>query len=111
METLHSEWNETRSHDWCHVISNAMIVTLGLLWGEEDFAQSICRAVQPCFDTDCNGATVGSIVGACHGRKALPAAWLDTIHDTLYTGVAGYHMVSLRDLTRDTLAQIERVAG
>jgi len=110
-ETLHSEWNETRSHDWCHVISNAMIVTMGLLWGEEDFALSICRAVQPCFDTDCNGATVGSIVGACHGRRALPPAWVDTIHDTLHTGVAGYHVVNLKDLTRDTLAQIERVVG
>ena len=48
-ERFHGIWNETHGHDWCHTISNAMIVTIGLLWGEGDFALSICRAVQPCF--------------------------------------------------------------
>lgn len=108
---LHELWDETRGHDWCHTISNAMIVTIGLLWGEGDFGRSICRAVQPCFDTDCNGATVGSIVGAVLGRKALPAPWADVIHDTLHTGVAGYHVVKLADMARETLQLIEKVNG
>ncbi len=108
VEKLHAVWDETRAHDWCHTISNAMVVTIGLLWGQGDFALSICRAVQPCFDTDCNGATVGSILGAALGRKGLPTAWVDTIHDTLHTGVAGYHVVDLKTITRDTLVQIER---
>jgi hypothetical protein len=107
-EKLHATWDETQAHDWCHSISNAMVVTIGLLWGDGDFARSICRAVQACFDTDCNGATVGSVLGAALGRKALPAAWADVIHDTLHTGVAGYHVVDLKDIARDTLAQIER---
>jgi hypothetical protein len=111
VELIHREWNEEVGHDWCHTISNAMVVTVGLLWGEGDFARSICRAVQPCFDTDCNGATVGSIMGAALGRKALPATWADHIHDTLHTGVAGYHEVKLRDITQATLKQIERVAN
>ncbi len=106
---VHEIWNEDRAHDWCHTISNAMIVAIGLLWGEHDYAKTICRAVQACFDTDCNGATTGSILGILHGRKALPAAWTDVIHDTLHTGVAGYHTVSLADITRDSLAVIERV--
>ncbi len=107
---IHEIWNETRAHDWCHTISNAMIVAAGLLWGEGDYAKTICRAVQPCFDTDCNGATTGSILGILHGRKALPASWVDVIHDTLHTGVAGYHTVRLADITRDSLKVIERVA-
>ncbi|MCX6360984.1 MAG: ADP-ribosylglycohydrolase family protein [Armatimonadetes bacterium] len=106
---IHSEWDETRGHDWCHTISNAMIVALGLLWGDGDFARSICRAVQPCFDTDCNGATVGSVMGALLGRKSLPAAWVDGIHDTLHTGVAGYQTVRLADMTAETLEVIETV--
>lgn len=108
---IHEMWDEKTGHAWCHTISNAMIVAAGLLWGEGDYAQSICRAVQPCFDTDCNGATVGSILGIIHGREALPAAWVDVIHDTLQTGVAGYHTVRLADITRDSLVQIERVAA
>lgn len=108
---LHELWDENRAHDWCHTISNAMAVAIGLLWGEGDYGRSICRAVQPCFDTDCNGATVGSILGILHGRKALPGRWVEIIHDTLTTGVAGYHSVKLADITRESLEIMERVAG
>lgn len=109
VERIHTAWDERRAHDWCHTISNAMIVTAGLLWGGGDYGQSICRAVQPCFDTDCNGATVGSIMGILLGRNALPAQWLNPIQDTLQTGVAGYQMVTLKSITRDSLAEIEKV--
>lgn len=108
---LHEFWNEERGHDWCHAISNAMAVTIGLLYGEGDYARTICRAVQPCFDTDCNGATTGSILGIIHGRKALPGKWADIIQDTLTTGVAGYHCVQLADITRQSLQVIEKVAA
>jgi len=106
---IHEIWHEDRWYDWTHTISNAMIVATGLLWGEGNYAKSICRAVQPCFDTDCNGATVGSIMGILLGRKALPARWVDPIHDTLNTGVAGYEVVKLSDITRDSLKVIEQV--
>jgi len=108
---IHEMWNEERAHDWCHTISNAMIVTAGLLYGEGDFGKTICSAVQPCFDTDCNGATTGSILGILHGRKALPAHWTDVLNDTLHTGVAGYNTVKLADITRDSLKVIATVAG
>ena len=107
---IHEIWKEERAHDWCHTISNAMIVAIGLLWGEHDFGLSVCRAVQACFDADCNGATVGSILGVMHGHKALPSKWVDRIHDTLHTGVTGYHTVKLADMTRESLQLIERVA-
>ncbi len=107
---LHELWNEDRPHDWCHTISNAMIVVIALLWGENDYATTICRAVQPCFDTDCNGATSGSILGAIIGRKSLPSNWMDVINDTLHTGVAGYNTVRIADLTRDTMKVIEKTA-
>jgi len=103
LERIHAEWDEHRAHDWCHTISNAMIVVLGLLWGEGDFARSICLAVNACFDTDCNGATVGSVMGALLGRARLPEDWARPINDTLETGVAGYHRVSLTEMARLTL--------
>lgn len=107
---IHEIWDENRAHDWCHTISNAMVVTAGLLYGEGDYAKTICRAVQPCFDTDCNGATVGSILGILHGRKNLPSQWVDPINDTLKTGVTGYHTVKLADMTRESLEIIEKIA-
>jgi len=99
---IHQEWNEYFGHDWCHTISNAMLVTVGLLWGELDYERSICRAVQPGFDTDCNGATVGSIVGMMLGAKKLPTKWISPLNDRLQTGVHGYFEVSLSELAKET---------
>lgn len=99
---VHGEWDENKSHDWCHTISNAMIVAIGLLWGDLDYELSICRAVQACFDTDCNGATVGSIVGAVLGAGALPGKWTAPVNDTLHTGIAGYNEVRISEIAHET---------
>lgn len=106
-ERLHSLWDESQGHDWCHTIPNAMVVTIGLLWGEGDFALSLCRAVQLCFDTDCNGATVGSIMGAILGHNALPDEWVAPMRDTLLTGVTGYHQVSISGMAELTKRLID----
>jgi len=102
-ERIHEEWDETRSHDWCHTISNAMIVTMALLWGDRDFERTICLAVQACFDTDCNGATSGSVLGAMLGASKLPEKWTGPLNDTLETGVQGYHRVRIGDLAARSL--------
>jgi ADP-ribosylglycohydrolase len=99
---LHHRWDETRSHDWCHTISNAEIVAIALLWGAKDFEKTICFAVMPGFDTDCNGATAGSVVGLILGAGALPGKWVGPLNDTLLTGVAGYHKVSLTQMAEET---------
>ena len=33
---------KTSWHDWCHVISNAMVVTAALLYGEGDYGKTVC---------------------------------------------------------------------
>jgi len=99
---IHARWDENNRHHWCHTISNAEIVALGLLWGELDFGKSISIAVQACFDTDCNGATVGSIVGMMLGAGKLPKRWIAPLDDTLKTGVAGYHTVKISALAVET---------
>ena len=111
VEKLHLKWDETQNHDWCHTISNAMIVAIALLWGENDFGKTICRAVQPCFDTDCNGATVGSILGIIHGRANLPARWASHINDTLHTGVSGYNVVKLEQMARESLQIVRKIGA
>ncbi len=108
---VHERWDEHNPHHWCHTISNAQIVALGLLWGEANFARSICLAVQACFDTDCNGATVGSIVGMMLGTKRLPEEWIAPLNDTLITGVADYSEVRISDLARETFALVNSFAS
>lgn len=100
---IHRRWNENSHHHWCHVISNAQIVAVGLLWSDNDYETAITRAVYPCFDTDCNGATVGSIMGMTLGAKALPAKWTAVLNDTIQSGVVGYHAARISELAAKTL--------
>lgn len=104
---VHSVWDEKHPHHWCHTNSNAQIVAIGLLWGEGDFGLSICRAVQACFDTDCNGATVGSILGMMHGTASILEEWSEPLQDTLETGVTGYREVKISALAQETLSMIQ----
>jgi hypothetical protein len=108
---IHEKWDETWGHHWCHTISNAQIVAMGLMWGENDFEKSICRAVEACFDTDCNGATVGSIFGMLHGAQSLPEKWTGPLNDGLETGLAGYHFVKISEMAKKTASLHQRVAG
>lgn len=109
IDSLHVRWNENFGHHWCHAISNAEIVAIALLWGEKNFERTICGAVMPGFDTDCNGATAGSILGVMLGADVLPGKWIAPMQDTLLTGVAGYYKVSLTEMAEETVALIHQI--
>jgi ADP-ribosylglycohydrolase len=109
VNAIHKQWDEASSHHWCHTNSNAQIVAAALLWGDKDFGKTICYAVMPGFDTDCNGATAGSVLGMILGRSGIPAKWADPLQDTLLTGVHGYHKVKLADVADKTVQIIEKL--
>jgi hypothetical protein len=109
VDAIHKQWDEAFNHHWCHTNSNAQIVAAALLWGGKDYGKTICYAVMPGFDTDCNGATAGSVLGMMLGRDGIPAAWSDPMRDTLLTGVHGYHNVKLADMAERTVQLIEKL--
>ncbi len=73
-----------------HVLPNAGIVTLGLLYGAGDFEKSICTTALFGYDTDCNVGNVGAIVGVQLGAEQIPSKWRDPIQDTFKTYVKGF---------------------
>ncbi|HUU68987.1 MAG TPA: ADP-ribosylglycohydrolase family protein [Planctomycetota bacterium] len=99
---IHRKWDQTFAHDWCHTNSNAAIVATALLWSGGDFGTALCRAVIPCFDTDCNGATTGSIMGMWLGARNIPCSWTDRMHDTLKTSLIGNENVKITQIARKT---------
>ena len=107
MAKIHKKWDENNSYDWCHTIPNAMIVTAGLLYGNGDYGKSICLAVQEGFDIDCNGATIGSIVGMRNGAKSIPREWAVPVNGSLDTNIFGIANIAIEELVRKTLIQIE----
>ena len=98
---IHAQWDETAQHDWCHTNGNAQVVAAALLYGENDFETVITRAVMPGFDTDCNGATAGSVWGVMHGVSALPQKWTKPLNNTVRSGVFGYHELQISELAQD----------
>lgn len=105
---IHARYNEYVGHDWCHTISNALIVVASLLYGEGDYAKSICMSVETGFDTDCNGATVGSILGMAYGIESIPEYWQAPMHDTLHTSLFGVGTVKISDRVAITMKHIQK---
>lgn len=102
-QKIHDKYDEHNPHDWCHTIPNALIVVASLLYGKGDFGRSICMAVETGFDTDCNGATVGSILGMANGIESIPDEWTSPLQDTLHTSIFGIGTVSIQDRIKQTL--------
>jgi ADP-ribosylglycohydrolase len=89
---------------WIHTINNAMIALMAVLLGRGDFSTTIGIAVMSGLDTDCNGATAGSLLGALLGAKALPAKWVGPLNDRLESAVEGEHTNAISALAERTLA-------
>jgi ADP-ribosylglycohydrolase len=92
-----------------HTINNAAVVLMGLLHGRDDYGRAIAIAVMGGWDTDCNGATAGSVMGTMLGARALPGQWIAPLHDRISSIVIGFNDVKLSELARRTAAVQRRV--
>ncbi len=86
--------------NWVHTIPNACLVALGLLHGAGDFSVSVATAVSGGWDTDCNGATVGSVLGVMLGADHIPAHWTAPLNDTIESYIPGQNGRAISDLAQ-----------
>jgi ADP-ribosylglycohydrolase len=94
MEAL---WKEFDHYHPVHTNNNAALCAAALLHSDGDFEKAITTAVYGGWDTDCNGATVGSVMGALLGAKALPEKWIKPLNDTLYSAVVDFHPIKISE--------------
>ncbi len=69
----------------CHMVPNHALIIHALLHGEGDFQRSL-MIVNTCgWDTDCNSANVGCIVGVLNGLKGIDAGpdWRGPVSDRI----------------------------
>ena len=65
-----------------HAVANCACVLLGLLWGEKDYTKTLQISTLAGWDSDCNPATAGGILGTVLGETGTPARWKDPMKDT-----------------------------
>ena len=106
VDRIHEQYPQNALHNAVHTIPNAMIVAASLLWGEGDYTRTLGYSVMAAMDTDCNGATVGSIVGMLTGAANIPAHFTAPICDTLCTDIVGNARVSISGMAERTIKLI-----
>lgn len=97
----------------CHIIPNAAVVILSLLYGNGRFSDAINICNMCGWDTDCNVANVGTIMGVLVGLEGIDRSWIDPIGDFLACSSVMACM-NLRDIANDALFLASlgyRVAG
>ncbi len=77
-------------YHWVHTLNNAAVVVLALLFGRKDFGKTISLAVSGGWDTDCNGATAGAVLGVMLGERAIPRRWTSVFNDRIQSALFGY---------------------
>jgi ADP-ribosylglycohydrolase len=90
-------------YDWVHTINNAAGIAGALLWGEGDLVRSAASVIALGWDTDSSAATVGSVLGALHGRAVVPDALAAPLNDTLRSAIRDYDGSSISGLAERSL--------
>lgn len=99
-------WEKWGAYDGVHTINNAAACAAMVLIADGDYEKAITSAVLCGWDTDCNGATVGSIMGAYLGE--IPEKWTAPLHDTMYSSVVGFDPILFKDAAARTLDVVKK---
>jgi ADP-ribosylglycohydrolase len=100
---IYAKWVE-EGRRFNHSLPNGAIVLLGLLRGGGDFSKTICITVMAGMDTDCTGATAGSIMGLAVGTRGIPERWSSPFNDTIRTELAEMHELKISEVAARTFA-------
>lgn len=91
LKYLHAEWGYDKYPGVCHIIPNAGVCILALLYGKGDFNRTIEIATMCGWDTDCNAGNVGTIMGVAVGLQGIRENYIKPINDFIaLSGISGY---------------------
>lgn len=91
MKYLEENWGYDKYTGVCHIIPNAGVCVLSLLYGEGDFNRTVEIATMCGWDTDCNAGNVGTIMGVAGGISGIGAHYKKPINDSIVlSGISGY---------------------
>ncbi len=96
-----------------HIVPNAGICILAMLYGKGDLGRSIEISVMCGYDTDCNASNIGTILGVLGGLDGVPERYRRPINDLVtLSSVSGYlNLVDLSDKAKELGALSSRMYG
>ena len=65
----------------CHVMPNAAVVVMGLIYSQGDFSKGINISNMAGWDTDCNVGNIGTILAVMKGVDGIDEKWIKPIND------------------------------
>jgi ADP-ribosylglycohydrolase len=99
LDRLYSRYG---SYHWVHTVNNVALVVAALSYGGGEFERSVCNVVMGGWDTDSNGATVGSIMGTLLGRHNLPERWIAPMNNRIRSSLKGFDNSAIDQLAHRT---------
>ena len=91
MQYLIDNWGYDKYGGVCHIIPNAGVCILAMLYGAGDFCRTIEIATMCGWDTDCNAGNVGTILGVYCGLEGIPDHYRRPMNDFIVlSGISGY---------------------
>lgn len=88
---LHRDWGYDKYGGACHIIPNAGVCVLAMLYGAGDFNRTVEIATMCSWDTDCNAGNVGTVLGVLTGLDGIAPHYRTPINDgVVLSGISGY---------------------
>jgi ADP-ribosylglycohydrolase len=97
----------------CNAIPNHGFIIIGWLYGR-DFGDRLCQAVNCGYDTDCTGATLGSLLGILGGTAGIPERWKKPVGERIVVHKFTRNFAppaTIGELTDRTVALAEKAAA
>ena len=104
VEQLHEQYADLSP---VHTLNNLALVVWALCSAEGDFSAAIGNAVAAGWDTDCNGATVGGLMGI--SGATIPEHWTAPWAGRIGVSLAGLSELALDDAVARTVAVARRL--
>ena len=92
-----------------HTLNNLALVIWAMCASDGDFGAAIGDAVSAGWDTDCNGATVGGLMGLM--GVPIPDAWTSPWNGRVGVSLAGCDELALDQLVARTVAVAESISA
>ncbi len=112
-DMLTAEWGYDRYPGVCHIIPNAGVLVMALIYGQGDLPRTVEIATMAGWDTDCNAGNAGAIVGTLQQVQPSWDKYRKPINDfVVASGVTGtINVVDIPSFARELTVLGFRLQG